>query len=116
MFVELEHPSENTFLKATQDFGGPYRKGINQVNDWRRYLEKHFNKLAPVFRKFIKQNDSLPSEFLENDSTRRHYVVVTGRRSHYEINKEKTYEIRRNEEKTAISNYYIMIICILRWL
>lgn len=101
IFVEFEHPSENAFLKGTQDLGNSYRKGINQVNDWRRYLEKYFNTITTVFRKSLKMNDNLPSEFLENDSTRRHYVVVAGRRDHYEFNKMKTYEIRRNEEKTS---------------
>nr|WP_259547327.1 DUF4263 domain-containing protein [Heyndrickxia oleronia] len=101
IFVELEHPSIKTFLKDSQDYAAPYRKGINQVNDWRRYLEKNFNTLAPVFKKALKVNDNLPSEFLENDSSRRHYIVIAGRRNHYEINQEKTYEIRRNEEKTS---------------
>lgn len=101
VFVELEHPSDNAFLSTTSDYAQSYRKGIGQVNDWRRTLESHFNNLSLEFSKAIKKNQSLPNEFHQNDSSRRHYVVIAGRRKHYESNNDKAYEIRRNEERTS---------------
>ncbi|WP_230163587.1 Shedu anti-phage system protein SduA domain-containing protein, partial [Peribacillus simplex] len=98
IFIELEHPSKNAFLKETHDLAEPYRKGINQINDWKYYLELYSDTLIPTFKKAIKTNDSLPEEFTLNDSTRRHYVVVCGRRKYFEINQEKSYRIRRQLE------------------
>ena len=100
VFVELEHPSKETFLDSG-DLAESYRKGINQVNDWRRFLDNGFQNLSEQFNKAKKTNDTLPYEFLITDSTRRHYVVIAGKREHYQKNEEKAYEIRRNEEKTS---------------
>ncbi|TQR14729.1 Shedu anti-phage system protein SduA domain-containing protein [Psychrobacillus soli] len=101
IFIELEHPSDNAFLSTTADYAQSYRKGINQVNDWRRTLEVHFNNMSIEFNKAIKTNQSLPNEFYLNDSSRRHYIVIAGRRAHYRCSSEKAYEIRRNEERTS---------------
>lgn len=42
--------------------------------------------------KYLKQGDQLPSEFIEYDSSRIHYVVIAGKRKDF---KDLTYNIRR---------------------
>ncbi len=37
-------------------------------------------------------------QIFNNDSSRRHYIVIAGRRNYYEINPEFTYSLRRQEE------------------
>lgn len=104
IFVELEDPSATSFLTNCH-YAESYRKGLNQIRDWKGALNRNFSCLANEFRKATKPGEALPEEFIENDESRRHYVVIAGRRKHYEINTRRTYEIRRNETLASILHY-----------
>lgn len=101
VFIELEHPSNNPFKSNGTELSQYYQNGINQVKSWERLLDQQFSSLQPRFNEAKKNNVSLPSELINNDSTRRHYIVVAGRREHYEKNPDYSYGIRRSEEKNA---------------
>lgn len=98
VFIELEKPNNNIFIKSG-DLGETFNKGLRQVASWKRWCENHFLSLREVFEKCRSRNKNLPSEFTSNDSTRRHYVVVAGRRIDFEKNKEITYAIRREKKR-----------------
>ena len=71
-----------------------FRKGLNQVWDWKSTLKNNFGSLAVEIRKATKPGAQLPEDFLENDESRRHYIVIVGRRKHYEMNAKKTVNCR----------------------
>lgn len=104
VFIELEDPSNPSFM-ANCHYAESYRKGLNQVRDWKSALNRNFSYLSNEFRRATKPGVALPEEFLENDEGRRHYVVIAGRRKHYEVNPRKTYEVRRNESLARIFHY-----------
>lgn len=93
VFVEMEHPNKNITL-ADGNYGEAFRKGINQINDWKVWLDSNFSSLTDVFKK--STNKSLPEEFYKYDSSRFHFAVVAGRRKNFS---ERTYWLKRNEEK-----------------
>lgn len=101
IFIELEHPSNNPFKNNGTELSQYYQNGINQVKSWERFLEQQFSSLQPKFNEAKKNGESIPSEFINNDSTRRHYVVVAGRREHYEQNSDYSYAIRRYEQNSS---------------
>lgn len=95
IFIELEHPYGNV-TKQDGNLGEVFRKGIEQTKDWRRWIDKNYQSLRENFNKNIKEKDRLPTEFIEYDSTRFHYVVIAGRRDNF---KENTYCIKREYKK-----------------
>lgn len=106
IFVELEHPNKKIFLKDGT-LGEAFRKGLNQIDDWKRWLEIHFSSLHETFTKYRNPKLSLPEEFLITDRTRYHYVVVAGRRNDFEKNHHITYRLRREaaEKKIQLLHY-----------
>jgi hypothetical protein len=104
VFVELE----NTYGKITMgdgSFGETIRKGINQIDDWEKWLEENFSHLRLVFEGALGKSESLPKEFTVFDKSRIHFVVVGGRRTDYD---EKTYRLRRTnleQRKLQILHY-----------
>ncbi|MED4634707.1 DUF4263 domain-containing protein [Peribacillus frigoritolerans] len=101
VFIELESPSNNPFKQNGTELSQYYQNGINQVKNWERFLQQQFPSLQPKFNEARKRDKNLPSEFINSDYTRRHYVVIAGRREHYEQNHDATYAIRRYEEQTS---------------
>lgn len=91
VFVELESPKGN-IIKKDGNLGEVFRKGIEQVSDWRRWLQRNYSTLREVYKGYLKPGDQLPSEFIEYDETRIHYAVIAGRRDDF---KELTYSIKR---------------------
>jgi hypothetical protein len=98
LFFELENPYNNITVK-NGSFGSTIRKGVEQINDWKIWLEKNYNTVKNVFNKQLSPNEKLPTEFLEFDSSRMNYVVVAGRRDNFN---EKTYRLRRENKKLGI--------------
>lgn len=94
IFVELESVYGRITRKGGQ-FGQVINKGIEQVEDWNRWLDRHYKNLHEVFSN-ITNEPNLPSEFHTFDSSRMHYVVVAGRRNDFN---ELTYELKRRLEK-----------------
>ncbi|OMD40102.1 Shedu anti-phage system protein SduA domain-containing protein [Paenibacillus odorifer] len=92
ILVELEHPKKDITIKDGE-LGAAFRKGIKQINEWKRYLEPNFPTLEESFNKYKHPNMELPREFLKLDKTRIHYTVVAGRREDFD---ENTYWIQRN--------------------
>lgn len=74
---------------------------VNSYLTGERFLEQQFSSLQLKFLEAKKKDTNLPSEFINNDSSRRHYIVVAGRREHYETNPDYSYSIRRYEAKSA---------------
>lgn len=101
IFVELESPSNNPFKNNGTELSQYYQNGINQVKSWERFLEQQFSSLQPKFNEAKNKNKNLHSEFINNDSSRRHYIVVAGRRDHFKNNPDYSYAIRRQEEKNS---------------
>lgn len=103
IFVELEAPYGNITLK-NGELGETFRKGISQLNDWDSWLEANFHMLKETFNKSIAKGKSLPTEFLELDKSRIHYVVVAGRYTDFN---ERTFRIKRRKknQRILILNY-----------
>ena len=104
VFVELESPTGQIVIKDG-DLGNSFRKGIIQVNDWRRWLQENYAMLSEYFEKHKNKDEALPKEFHKYDATRIHYVVVSGMRSDFT---EKTYQISRehtDSEKVHLLHY-----------
>jgi hypothetical protein len=99
IFVEFESNKGNVVIKDG-NFGDVLRKGINQINDWKRWVSKNYPSLKEVFDKVRNKKYALPDEFYELDITRIHYVVVAGRRD--DFNDEANYERRRTEKENGI--------------
>lgn len=94
VFIELEKSNERIFIQSGE-LGETFNKGLRQIANWKRWCENHFLSLREIFVKCRSKDKDLPSEFISNDSTRRHYVVVAGRRTDFEKNSETTYTVRR---------------------
>lgn len=80
IFVEFENPYGRITL-ADGNPGEAIRKGLNQIDEWKPFIEGYYSTLSAEFEKYTAQ--SLPREFTRFDSTRMHYVVVVGRRTDY---------------------------------
>lgn len=89
IFVEFETPSKSVTL-SDGSFGEGIRKGINQIYDWRYFLQSNFSIISSELKKYTFQK--LPDEMYSYDETRMFYVIVSGRRKDYT---EKTYRLRR---------------------
>ena len=81
IFVEFENPYGYVSLQNGA-WGDVVRKGINQVDDWKTFVESNYSTVHAEFLKHTTQY--LPDEFVRFDSSRMHYVVVAGRRSDFE--------------------------------
>lgn len=101
VFVELESP-EGRIIKADGEFGEVIRKGLKQVNDWKRFLESDFISINTTLNKY-RYKLEFSTEFYKYDSSRMHYVIVAGRRNDYtDISYRKRREIRQNENITIL--------------
>lgn len=82
-FVELEAPHGSIAIHKQQYLGKNARDGLNQINDWKRWLEGHFGDLKRQFKKELGEGRTLPTEFEEYDSSRIHYMIVAGTRDDF---------------------------------
>lgn len=82
VFVELEAPNKEVALKNGYK-AKSIRSGENQLNDWKRWLECNYVELKDFFEKEKNFQKELPKEFREYDSSRMHFVVVSGLRKDY---------------------------------
>jgi hypothetical protein len=104
VFVELEHPSKN-ITTANGELGAAFRKGTEQIRDWKVYLQSSYQSLRETFNRYKHQDKQLPDEFTVFDSSRMHYVVVAGRRTNFT---HRTYLIKRqmlDEQKVLLLHY-----------
>jgi hypothetical protein len=77
VFVELESPYGNITI-GDGDEGEVIRKGLNQVDDWDRWLEEHYGSVSETLGKYRHQDYNLPEEFYKLDKTRIKYGVAIG--------------------------------------
>lgn len=91
IFIELENPT-GLITNADGEFGQTIRKGLKQVKDWDKWLERNFQSLSLIFDKSKNPEINLPNEFRYLNKTRINYVVIAGRRSQFNDN---TYEEKR---------------------
>lgn len=107
LFIELE----NIYDKITiQDgkFGETIRKGLNQIDDWKFWIERNFSSLRPLFMSYKNPQRDLPSEFIEFDSSRFHYAVIAGRRDDFtDVTKRK---VREELSDNIILTHYDKLI------
>ena len=80
IWIEYENPYGNVTL-GDGNPGEVIRKGLNQIDDWKQFIESNYSTVAAEFEKHTDK--ALPREFTRYDSTRMHYVVVAGRRTNY---------------------------------
>lgn len=100
VMVELESIHDRITL-SSGELGDSFRKGISQLNSWRRWLENNYSSFGETLKKYKNPIKDLPEEFYMLDMSRFHYVVVAGRRSDFT---ELTYRTKR--EKT--NNIHIL--------
>lgn len=93
IFVEFENPYGRITLQDG-NFGETIRKGINQIDEWKPFIEGYYSTISAEFEKYTSQD--LPREFTRFDTTRMHYVVVAGRRTDYN---ETTRQLQRRCER-----------------
>jgi len=91
VFIELENPY-GQITNKNGEFGGTFRKGIKQVEDWDTWLEANYSSLRLIFDKYKNPRMDLTKEFNVLDKSRFNYVVIAGRRKDFN---EKTYELKR---------------------
>lgn len=92
VFVEFENPNQKIVLQDGT-LGVTFRKGIDQVKSWSRWLEGHYSALQEFWQRNTLQ--ALPNEFINYSSAAMHFVVVAGRRDDF---KDETYLLRREYE------------------
>lgn len=104
LFVEFEDPYKRITLKDGS-FGDGIRKGIEQIEDWKLWLDSNYHHLREYFESRISPFDqALPRELYTYKRYRIHFAVVAGRREHYT---EKTYDrrIARSQNNLDIYHY-----------
>lgn len=99
IYAEFENPYKNVVL-ANGSLGDTVRKGINQIDDWKTYLEGNYSCIKAEFEKYTKCD--LPREFTSFDSSRMHYVVVVGRRTDFQDRENARLLQRRTEQERNI--------------
>ena len=101
VLIEFEKPDGRITLKNGH-WGECFRKGEFQVKDWKRWMDAHncqfFSDLLSV-----SGREDIPKEFQEYDSTRFHYIVVSGLRSDFD---DTTYRDAR--EKAQNEGIYMI--------
>lgn len=92
VLIEFEKSDGRITLKDGH-IGEAFRKGISQVDDWKAWIEGNFSEFSKALIS-VKGDKTMPPELEKYDSTRFHYVVVSGLRSDYS---DKTYQTARDK-------------------
>ena len=96
VYVEFESPYGDVVLNDG-NLGQVIRKGLNQIDDWKSFLELNYSTVCSEFEK--NTNKPLPREFVKYDSTRMHYVVVAGRRDDFSSDNIRTQQRRIEQQR-----------------
>ncbi|OEF95972.1 Shedu anti-phage system protein SduA domain-containing protein [Desulfuribacillus alkaliarsenatis] len=102
ILVELEAPYGRITIKSG-DFGETIRKGINQIEDWKIWLNSNYSAFNEPLLKSCK--GELSHEFYKYEPNRFHYAIVVGRRENFN---EKTYILKRslrNQQNINLLHY-----------
>lgn len=107
LLVELENVYKKISI-ADGDFGETIRKGLNQIDDWKIWIDKNFHTFSSNLKRYKSELKTLPDEFNEYDSSRFSYCFVAGRREDF---KDKTYrKIRELSKHNIIITHYDKLI------
>lgn len=98
IFVEFENPYQNVTIQGG-NWGETIRKGLNQIDDWKTFIESNYSTIYTEFQKYT--TTTLPDEFVRFDSSRMNYVVVAGRRENFN-NPVSRLKQRRSEQENNI--------------
>ena len=96
VWVELESHVNNITIKSG-DFGTTIRKGLQQTNDWEKFINGNFSAVRAELQKHKSPEVNWEDEYINYDPHKMHYVVVAGRRPDFN---ERTYEMRRQSKMT----------------
>lgn len=110
VLVELESPY-GSITTSKGSLGSAFRKGLEQIEEWDKWIESYYPSLKETFDKYKKPGEILAEEFYSLDKSRIHYLVVAGRRSDFN---EKTYRIRRR--KDVLIFHYDNLIDLARYI
>lgn len=110
VFVELESVYGG-ITNQDGSIGNCIRKGMKQVEDWQFWLAKNFRNLTAEFDKHRNINEPLPTEFLDFDPTRMHYVVVAGRRTDYSNDVYRKRRKLQKESELRMMHYDNLVDC-----
>jgi hypothetical protein len=97
VFVEIESP-KGRITMGDDYLGECFRKGLNQIDDWKTWLDANFSSLKETFNKAKKLGQALPDEFVSMNSNRIHSVVIAGRRSDFT---SKIYDLRMRYKRDS---------------
>lgn len=103
IFVEFENPYGRVILNDG-NWGDVVRKGLNQIDEWKTFIESNYSTIYEEFRKFTHK--SLPDEFMRFDSSRMNYVVVAGRRQDFENDTSRIKQRRLEQENNIKILHY----------
>lgn len=94
VFSEFEKPDGRITLNDGH-IGEAFRKGEFQIEDWKAWIEANFSELSKDLSS-VKGDAIMPFELEKYDSTRFHYIVVSGLRSDFS---DTTYRTAREKAK-----------------
>ncbi|MDF2865887.1 MAG: hypothetical protein K0R72_705 [Clostridia bacterium] len=114
VFVELESINGQITTKDG-NFSISINKGIDQVREWKTWIEANYQNFRETFNKYKLNNVALPNELSAYNSNRIHYVVISGRRTDYT---QKTYDLRMEFRKSNDIKilHYDNLITYIDWL
>lgn len=93
VLIEFEKPDGRITIKDGH-LGESFRKGLYQVEDWKAWMDAHFDIFVTDLLS-VKGELDFPAEFQQYDSTRFHYVVVAGRRDDFSDTTYRTVRDKR---------------------
>lgn len=92
VLIEIEKPQSKYFKKNSNDFHSDFSRALNQINDWRAWLDSEGNK-----RSFCDQTIGLMRNPGFDHPTEIRFVLVHGRRRETERNSIRLAKIRGQE-------------------
>lgn len=104
VFVECESVYGRIVLDDG-NFGESIRKGINQINDWKSYIESNWSTINSELMKYSLPNINFPKEFYNYDSTRIRYLVISGRRIDYTDTLRQRARRSERDDNITIKHY-----------
>jgi hypothetical protein len=110
VFVELESPYGKITI-GDGDEGEVIRKGLNQADDWDRWLDENYASIAETLGKYRHPEYDLPEEFYKLDKTRIKYLVVAGRRNDFNKKLRRKRRKLADDKKIILMHYDNLLDC-----
>lgn len=105
VFVECESIYGSVTLD-NGDFGEVIRKGLNQINDWKPFIESNWQIIySELLSRKNDDVDSLPTEFTLYDSSRMNFMVIAGKRNDYKVKTRRQTRDYEKHQNIIITHY-----------